>query len=63
MQKTQTQVYWLLRTNDLSLNPICTGGGIGVARIFDWGGPNHKSPAMTSSEIFKRGSFYGAKIS
>ena len=24
---------------------------IGVARIFDWGGPNHKSHAMTSSKI------------
>ena len=32
---------------------------IGVARIFDWGGgPNHKSHAMTSSEIFKKGTFY-----
>ena len=36
---------------------------IGVAGIFDWGGPNHKSHAMTSSEIFKKGSFCGAKIS
>ena len=25
----------------------------GVARILDWRGPNHKSHAMTSSEIFK----------
>ena len=24
---------------------------IGVARIFDWGGLNHKSRAMTSSKI------------
>ena len=24
---------------------------IGLARIFDWGGPNHKSHAMTSSTI------------
>ena len=24
---------------------------IGVARIFDWGGLNHKSHAMTSSKI------------
>ena len=30
---------------------------------FDWGGPNHKSHAMTSSEIFKTGTFCGAKIS
>ena len=36
---------------------------IGVARIFDCGGPNHKSHAMTSSEIFKKGTFCGAKIS
>ena len=27
---------------------------IGVARIFDWGGPNHKSHAMTSSKITGR---------
>ena len=26
---------------------------IGVARIFDWGGPNRKSHAMTSSETLK----------
>ena len=37
--------------------------GIGVARIFDGGGPNHKSHAMTSSEIFKKGTFCRAKIS
>ena len=36
---------------------------IGVARIFDWGGPNHKSHAMTSSEIFEKVIFCGAKIS
>ena len=36
---------------------------IGVARIFDWEGPNHKSHAMTSSKIFKRGIFCGTKIS
>ena len=36
---------------------------IGVARIFDWGGSNHKSHAMTSSKIFKRGTFWRAKIS
>ena len=35
----------------------------GVARIFDWGGPNHKSHAMTSSKICKRGTFCGIKIS
>ena len=41
-----------------------TSVGIGVARIFDWGeAPNHKSHAMTSSEIFKKGTFCGAKIS
>ena len=37
--------------------------GIGLARIFDWGGPNHKSHAMMSSEIFKKGTFCEAKIS
>ena len=36
---------------------------LGVARIFDWGVPNHKSHAMTSSEIFEKVIFYGAKIS
>ena len=36
---------------------------IGVAMIFDWGGPNHKSHAMTSSEIFEKVIFCGAKIS
>ena len=36
---------------------------IGVARIFDLGGPNHKSHAMTSTEIFKKGPFCTAKIS
>ena len=37
---------------------ICPGNAkvykplvIGVARIFDWGGANHESHAMTSSEI------------
>ena len=28
-------------------------GSLGVARIFDWGGANHKSHAMTSSETSK----------
>ena len=37
---------------------------IGVARIFDLGGgPNHKPHAMTSSKIFKRGTFSGTRIS
>ena len=36
---------------------------IGVARILDWVGPNHKSHAMTSSEIFKKGAYCGTKIS
>ena len=35
---------------------------IGVARIFDWGGPNYQSYAMMSSQIFKKG-ICGAKIS
>ena len=48
-----------------NVNSGCTRGVlqfIGVARIFDWGGPNHKSHAMTSSKIFKKGTFCGAKI-
>ena len=36
---------------------------ISLARIFDWGGANHKSHAMQSSEIFDRGTFCGTKIS
>ena len=36
---------------------------LSVARIFGWGGPNYKSHAMTSSKIFKPGTFRGAKIS
>ena len=28
--------------------------GIGIARIFNWGGPNHISHAMTSKENFKK---------
>ena len=39
---------------------------IGVARIFDWkggGGGNHKSLAMTSSEICEKGTFCNTKIS
>ena len=35
---------------------------IGVARMFDWGGgANHKSPAMTSSKFFKKGTFVGQR--
>ena len=36
---------------------------LGVARIFDWEGLSYKSHAMTSSKIFKRGTFHGTKIS
>ena len=42
---------------------ISTPGSRGIARIFDWEGPNHKSHAMTSSEIFPTGTFDGATIS
>ena len=35
--------------------------GIGVARIFGWGGPNHKSHAMTSSETPKEEFFVGQR--
>ena len=34
---------------------------IGVARIFDWRGPNHKSHAMTPSNIFERRNFVGQR--
>ena len=34
---------------------------LGVARIFDWEGPNHKSHAMTSSETSKEEFFCGGK--
>ena len=42
-----------------------TGCYIGVARIVNWGGggANHKSHAMTLSEIFKKVTFCRAKIS
>ena len=36
---------------------------IGVARILNWRGPNNKSHAMTSLEIFKRESFCVTKVS
>ena len=35
---------------------------MGVARILDWRGPNHKLHAMTSSETFKGENFCGTKI-
>ena len=36
---------------------------IGVARVLDWRGPNHKSRAMTESKIFKRENFCLTPIS
>ena len=30
---------------------------LGASRLYDWGGPNGKSHAMTSSEIFEEGIF------
>ena len=36
---------------------------IGVPRIFDWGGLNHKSHEMTSSKFFQRESTCGTKLS
>ena len=36
---------------------------VGVARIFDWGGLNHKSHEMTSSKFFHRESTCGTKLS
>ena len=58
----QVQVKSKIKYHYLSAGP-CTVPCIGVARIFDWGGPNHKSHAMTSSKIFKKGTCCGAKIS
>ena len=34
---------------------------IGAARIFNWRGTNHKSHAMTPSEVFVRGTFVGQR--
>ena len=48
---------------DKSIFEIYCTPAIGVARIFNWGGPNHKSHAMTSSESSKEEFFGGAKIS
>ena len=36
---------------------------IGVAKIFNWGGPNCKSHAMTSPETSREEFFVEAKIS
>ena len=47
-------------SRQLHLNAVMV---IGVAEIFDWGGPNRKSHAMTSSETSKEEFFVGAKIS
>ena len=50
--------------DSVSAEESTTDEDIGVSRIFDWGGgPNHKSHAMTSSEIFEKVIFCGAKIS
>ena len=45
--------------DDLELDGPITG----VAKVFDWGDgrANHNSHAMTSSEIFKRVTFYGER--
>ena len=43
----------VLQTKNIGLQKSFSGNHqfIGVARIFDWGGLNHKSHAMTSSKI------------
>ena len=61
------QVFEIKRSNDIfdhqtaiiSVANYIIIAGIGVARILDWGAPNHKSHAMTSSEIFEREFFVG----
>ena len=40
-----------------------TSHTIGIARVFDGGGANHKSRSMMSSEIFEEGSFCEEKVS
>ena len=45
-----------------TLKPKSPRTSLGVARIFDWGAPNHKSHAMTSSETSKEDFFVGAKV-
>ena len=56
-----TQIEFLDRLGPLlEFRGDYTCPAIDVARIFDWG--NHKSHAMTSSEIFKKELFVGKDI-
>ena len=58
------EAYDIKRNEWKKISPMNHARVIGVARIFDWGDPNHKSHAMTSSKNFKKPqTFCGAKIS
>ena len=52
--------------NSFSRTPNCfilLGVKRAICITADIGGPNHKSHAMTSSQIFKKGTFCEAKVS
>ena len=60
----ETKSMFQARIKPEILSTVGPNPAINVARIFDWGGgANHKSHAMTSSEIFERGIFRETKIS
>ena len=48
-----TLVFLLMKAMELQRLIFILLMTLGVARILDWRGPNHKSHAMTSSEILK----------
>ena len=60
MQNSSQKRYGDMGSVTLSALSPCLSS-IGVARILIGGGPNHKSHAMTSSEIFKKGTFVGQR--
>ena len=47
-----------MSSNEKFTFKICS---IGVARIFDWGGPNHESHAMTHQKFSKKEVFVGQR--
>ena len=51
--RTKDTATSVLQTKNIGLQKSFSGNHqfVGVARIFDWGGLNHKSHAMTSSKI------------
>ena len=56
---TKYMRYHILSHRNLTCK-IGTATDLGVVRIFDWGGLNHKSFVMMSSKLFKIGIFCGA---